>query len=63
MNAPRATLGERPRNLTHCCDCDQAFPEPVTDWDDYFAELEDASFACAACAERESYPADPMRLW
>lgn len=47
-----------PHNLTHCCVCDQPFPEPVEAWDDYFIEVEDASFACAPCAEREGYPSD-----
>ncbi len=45
-----------PENLTHCCECGQPFPEPVTSWDDYFSEIEDASFACAPCGEKMGYP-------
>jgi len=47
-----------PRNLTHCCDCGSEFPEPVENWDDYFSEVEDASFACGVCGEREGYTSD-----
>lgn len=45
-----------PEQLTRCCECGLLFPEPVANWSDYFAEVEDASFACESCAEREGYP-------
>ena len=45
-----------PRNLTHCCECDRELLDgPVTNWDDYFVFIEEASFACGPCAEREGY--------
>lgn len=40
-----------PRNLTHCATCDRPFPEPMTHWDDYFVDIEDAAFVCEACPE------------
>ena len=46
-----ATLRDVPRNLTHCCECDRPFPEPVLHWDDFFVEVEDASFVCESCGE------------
>jgi hypothetical protein len=57
MTADRS-LEEFPHSLTHCCVCDRAFPEPVTNWDDYFVAIEDASFACESCAEEEGFDAD-----
>lgn len=43
-----------PRCLTHCFECDQPFPEPVTWWDDYFTAIEDVSFMCSSCADEFS---------
>ena len=47
-----------PHNLTHCGGCDQPFPEPVDQWDDYFTEVEDAGFLCASCARAEGLAGD-----
>ncbi len=52
----RAQDSGLPENLTHCLECGLPFPEPVTNWDDFFVEIEDASFACERCAILNGYP-------
>jgi hypothetical protein len=32
-------------------ECGLEFPEPVTWWDDFFQEVEQASFVCTVCVE------------
>ncbi len=58
MSAQDRPVASAPENLTHCIECGLPFPEPVENWDDYFQTIEDASFACEACAEREGYTVD-----
>lgn len=51
MNDREPLIEALPENLTHCSECGLAFPEAVTNWDDFFSEVEDAAFHCTACAD------------
>ena len=47
-----------PENLTHCYLCGQKFSEPMLHWDEFFAEVEDASFFCVSCSLLEGEQVD-----